>query len=143
MRLCNFVLIVLAFSSCVASAAPLSRPDFMGVTCSSSDGGKTCYGYNETYSNGTMDSCGRVPNGGPDFAMKLVYEINANTKCETVVKTSHPNVMPVGTRYCAIYLERMTDGFTYRFDDDKPGKIRRIFRSTRAAKTCQPLIDSL
>jgi hypothetical protein len=143
MKLCKYLLIALAFTPCFSSAAPLSRADFIGVTCSSADNGKTCWGFNETYGDGTMDSCGRAPNGGPEFAMKLVYEITENTKCETVVKTTHPRIMPVGTKFCAIYLERKPDGFTYRFDDDEPSKIRRIFNSTRAAKSCQSLIDSL
>lgn len=136
-------LMVLAFLPCISIATPFSRDDFIGVTCSSADGGKTCYGYNETYGDGTMDSCGRVPNGGPKFAMKLTYEVNQNTKCETVVKTTHQRIMPVGAKFCAIYLERKSGELTYRFDDDEPGKVRRIIKSSRSAKSCQPLIDSL
>lgn len=113
------------------------------MTCSSADGGKSCYGYAQTYADGTMDSCGRVPGGGPKFAMTFTYTITKNTKCDTVVKTTDPKVMPVGTTFCAIYLERKPDGFTYRYDDDAPAKVRRLYTSSPAAKWCQPLIDAL
>jgi len=133
----------LALASCVSSSTHFSRKDFIGVSCSSEDGGKTCFGHGETYEDGTSDSCGRIPNGGPDFALKLVYEISGNKMCETVVKTTHPHVMGAGYKFCSIYLSHDAGGITYRFTDDEPTKVRRIYRSTRANKWCQPLIDSL
>ncbi|WP_156087903.1 MULTISPECIES: hypothetical protein [unclassified Lysobacter] len=75
--------------------------------------------------------------------MKLSYEIAGNAKCETVAKTSDPRVMPVGTRICALYLDRKPEGFTYRFDDDKPTKVRWVYNATRADKWCQHLIERL
>jgi len=143
MKRYTFLVFVLACFSCAANAARPSRADFIGVTCGSKDNGKTCYGYDENYGDGTSDSCGRVPNGGPDFAMKLVYEITGDKICKTVIKTSDSRVMPPGTKFCTIILERKSDGYTYRFDDDEPRKIRKGFYSTKATKSCQPLIDAL
>ena len=126
-----------------SSSESISRSEIIGVSCSSDDGGKTCYGYSETYEDGTSDACGRVPNGGPEFAVKLRYEVFGNTKCETVLKTTDPHVLPVGERICSIYLERKPEGFIYRFGDDKPTKVRWAYNSTKAEKWCQHLIDGL
>jgi hypothetical protein len=75
--------------------------------------------------------------------MKLAYEITGDKICKTVIKTSDSRVMPPGTKFCTIMLERTSGGFTDRFHDDDPSKIRKGFYSTRAAKSCQPLIDAL
>jgi hypothetical protein len=139
----SHILIVLVLSSQVSGGESLTQSEFIGVTCNSADGGKTCYGYNETYGDGTSDSCGRVPDGGPEFALKLTYTVSGNISCETVVKTSHPEVMPVGEKFCVVNLTRESDSYTYRFTDDEPTRIRRGYYATRADKWCQGLIDLL
>ena len=136
------IAIIIALAACSSSAAKFSSSDFVGVSCSSKDGGKTCFGYNENYADGTSDSCGRVPDG-PEFALKLTYEISGDHWCETVVKSSHPNFMPVGEKFCSIYLGRTPTGLSYRFTDDPPTKVRYSYSATRADKWCQPLIDAL
>ena len=135
--------ILLLILSCACSASGGGGRDFIGVTCSSADGGKTCFGYGEVYPDGTSDACGQIPNGGPQFALKMTYEIKGETKCETVVKTSDPRIMPVGEKVCAIRLEQTPDGYTYRFPDDPPTKIRKSYNAPRSSKWCQSLIDAL
>ena len=114
-----------------------------GVWCSSRDEGKTCWAYGENYPDGTGDSCGREPTHGVDFALKLRHEFSGNTMCETVEKSSHPNVMAPGERFCSVTIEKLADGYTYRFTDDPPDKVRHSYRSDRSKKWCQPLIDAL
>jgi hypothetical protein len=143
MKHLRHLLIALTLTSFASSAGSFSRSDFLGVWCSSKDGGKTCFGYDEVYEDGTSDSCGRIPNGGPEFALKLTYKISGNTKCETVVETTHPDIMPVGKTVCAVFLTREIGSFTYRFTSDEPTRIRRSFDAEKSDKWCQHLIDSL
>jgi hypothetical protein len=139
----RYLFVTVLIASCSSPAGDFSRADFMGVSCSSKDGGKTCFGYGERYENGKEDACGRIPNGGPEFALKLTYEISDSTVCSTVVKTSNANAMPVGDRFCSIYLNRNAAGIAYRFSDDEPGKVRQSYRAKKADKWCQHLIDAL
>jgi hypothetical protein len=143
MKHSGILLITLAVASFATTAGNFSQQDFVGVSCSSNDGGKTCLGYGERYENGTEDSCGRIPNGGPEFALKLTYEISGSTVCSTVVETSNSRTMPVGDRFCSSYLQKNADGFTYRFTDDEPTKIRQGYRAKKSDKWCQHLIDAL
>ncbi len=131
-----------ALVSCSAGAQKFVAANLVRVSCSSNDDGKTCFGYGETYSDGTSDACGRVP-GGPEFALKMTYEVSGNTLCETVTKTSDPRTMPVGQRFCSIYLERRPQELIYRFSDDPPNKIRHSYNATRSDKWCQHLVDAL
>jgi len=137
-----YLFIAAALASCSADAQRFNPTDLVRVSCSSKDDGKTCFGYGETYSDGTSDACGRVPNG-PEFALKMTYEIKGNSLCETVTQTSDPRTMPVGQRFCSIYLERGPQEFTYRFSDDPPTKVRHSYNATRSDKWCQHLVDAL
>lgn len=143
MKLSHLSAILLFVFSCACSANDGGRRDILGVTCSSTDGGKTCFGYGETYANGTSDACGQIPNGGPRFALKMTYEISGATKCETVIKTSTPGIMPVGQKVCSVLLEQTSDGYTYRLPSDPSGAIRKAFNALRNDKWCQSLIDEL
>lgn len=136
----SLLLSALLCATTSANAAPEGR--YADLTCGSKDGGKTCDAFDQTYLDGTADACGRVPNG-PEFAVKLAYTMSGNTKCETVTKTSHPEVMPVGEKFCTIILSRDAAGTSFRYTDDEPSKIRKSFKATQAAKWCQPLIDAL
>ena len=139
----RILLIALVAASCSTTAGDFSPKDFIGVSCSSKDGGKTCFGYGERYENGTEDACGRIPNGGPEFALKLTYEISGSTVCSTVVKTSDSRAMPVGDKFCSVYLQKNVDGMTYRFTDDDSTRIRQGYLAKRSDKWCQHLIDAL
>ena len=139
----RYLLLAAGIASCSASSQEFSPSDFVRVWCSSNDGGKTCFGYGELYDDGTSDACGRVP-GGPEFALRLTYEIKGNsTVCETVTKTSDPNVMPIGDTFCSIYVGRGSNEFLYRFKDDPPGKVRHSYNARRDDKWCQHLVDAL
>jgi hypothetical protein len=143
MKLSHLSAVLLLTISGTCSASGSDGRDFLGVTCSSVDGGKTCFGYGETYPDGTSDACGQIPNGGPKFAVKMTYEIKGETKCETLVQTSDPKVMPVGKKVCAIRLEQTPDGYTYRFPEDPSSEIRKSYNAPRSDKWCQSLIDAL
>ena len=132
---------LLALAGEEAPALSYSNSQMLGVWCSSRDGGRTCWGYGETYANGDMDSCGTVPDTDVSFAMVLHAENHGDTRCETVVKTSHPKVMPVGERFCSRLVAVEPDEYSYVFTDDT--KVRTLYRRARTEKWCQPLIDSL
>ena len=141
------VLVVLALASSSLSAKPREKrlkvraEQVVGVWCSSADEGRTCWGIGETYPDGTADACGREQTQGIEFAMTLKWEIKNGQMCETVVKTSHPDVMPPGDRFCSVALEFGKDFRKYRFSDDD--KVRTSYRKSRADKWCQPLINGL
>ena len=139
----NYFLVALALVSASSSAKEFSRSDFLGVSCASEDGGKTCYGYGERYENGTEDACGRVPNGGPEFALKLTYEISGPMVCSTVIATSDSRGMKIGESFCSIYLKKTDNGIQYRFTDDDLNKVREGYKAKRPDKWCQSLIDAL
>jgi hypothetical protein len=133
-----------ALISC--SSTPPRQPtfadeDMRGVWCASRDGGKTCWAYGEEYDNGTSDSCGLHPESGVQFAMTLTHKDDGPIRCDTVVKSSHPQVMPPGKSFCARLLSKGPDSRTYTFTDDK--KIRTGYRRPRSEKWCQHLIDAL
>jgi len=132
----------LTLSSCVNPPTPRAD-EKIGVWCNSRDEGKTFWACGESYPGNTGDTCGRDPDYGVEFALKLRHEFSGNTMCETVVKTSHPKIMPIGERFCSITIEKLADGYTYRYIDDPPDKVRRVYRGDRSMKWCQPLIDSL
>lgn len=143
MKIFRCLLVAIMVASCSSPDGEFSRTDFIGVTCNSKDGGKSCVGYSERYENGQEDACGRIPNGGPEFALKLTYEISGSTVCNTVIKTSDSRTMPVGEKFCAVYLKRNAEGITYRFTDDEPSKVRQSYHAEKSAKWCQHLIDAL
>lgn len=144
MRHIRYVLFAAAgLASCSAGGQDFAPSDFVRVSCSSNDGGKTCFGYGQLYEDGTSDACGRVP-GGPEFALKLTYRMaGKNTVCETVSKSSNPDVMPVGETFCSVYLERRPNEFTYRFQDDPTTRLRHSYNARQEDKWCQPLINAL
>ena len=118
-----------------------SDQDMFGVWCSSRDNGATCWAYGETYPDGTIDSCGREPASGTEFAMTLTSKVDGPLRCETVVKTSHPEVMPVGESFCSRLISKGKDQYTYSFTDDS--KLRTTYRRPRSQKWCQAVIDAL
>jgi hypothetical protein len=136
-------LIAVACSPAQSGPRPskISPKQVSGVWCSSIDGGKTCWGIGETYSNGTEDSCGRELMQGVEFAMTLTYELKDNVMCETVVKSSHPKIMPPGEKFCSVLIDVKPDRHTYHFTDDE--KVRTSYRKARSDKWCQNLIDAL
>ena len=136
------VLTLFCLAGCVASGqVSYTDRDLVGVWCSSKDDGATCWAYGETYPDGTVDSCGREPSSGTEFAMVLTSEVQGPVKCETVVKTSHPNVMPVGEKFCSRILSKSKDRYTYSFTDDS--RARTTYRRPRSEKWCQAAIDAL
>ncbi|MFY2763697.1 hypothetical protein [Arenimonas sp. MALMAid1274] len=143
MTIFSRLLPLMAVVGCASSTViELSPTELLRVSCSSMDGGKTCFGYGELYADGRSDACGRVPNG-PEFALQMTYEISGNTLCETVVKTSHSAVMPIGQKLCGIYTERRDNALVYRFTDDPTDKVRISYDAVRSDKWCQHLIDAL
>jgi hypothetical protein len=135
------LVLLLALAGEKAPVLSYDNSQMLGVWCSSRDGGRTCWAYGETYANGEIDSCGTVPGTDVSFAMLLQAENRGDTRCETVVKTSHPEILPVGERFCARLVSVEPDQYSYVFTDDE--KVRTLYRRAITDKWCQPAIDSL
>ena len=116
--------------------------DLLDVTCTSEDAGDTCWSYRERYADGTADACGRLPDGGAEFAMKLTWEIVDGAVCDTITHSSDPKLLPIGLRVCAVLVERTPTVDTYR-STERNAPLRRTYRRPRAEKSCQPRIDAL
>lgn len=131
------VLVVSLFATLVtvpsAMAGSIDPQQLVGVWGNSSDGGKTFWGYDQYFADGSTRSWGTVPNTTIHYEVEAMYNVKQKfdiTNCLTIVGTSHPEVMPVGSSWCDEILEVNDSFLTYKSSD---GSIVTLYRQNELA----------
>jgi hypothetical protein len=107
-----------------------------GVWCSSNDGGKSCWGFDE-FTKGTISSCGRDPSTQAVISAKARYEIRGNSACATVIEASATFALKPGDSFCVTVLD--IDDKTQRFRIGGSSETATMYRVPRSRKRCPGL----
>ena len=105
-----YAMVLLVLANSLASAAPSPPLDasldkaMFGAWCSSEDGGKTCWGYDQ-FDSGIVRSCGRFSNSEVDFFVRSRYIINGTKVCYTIAQSTLPEILKIGQRFCEDVLQ--------------------------------------
>jgi hypothetical protein len=117
-------LLLIAITPLLLNAQPRTPTDaalkqaLVGVWCNSDDGGKTCWGYDEFRSDGTVKSCALPPGSIRAWTGAARFEVKGTYSCMVVTESSDDTMRP-GDRLCAEVLEINAVSQRYRFTDSK------------------------
>jgi hypothetical protein len=128
MKLSVFLL-PLAFASGLLQAQQAIDPNsLLGVWGTSEDQGQSIWGYDHYHADGTINSWGTFPDSIADFRVDGRYQISGDlgqTICITISRTSHPEILPVGSQWCDQLISITEDEFTYQ---DSEGEQHVLYR---------------
>jgi hypothetical protein len=121
-----FCLLFLSFSSLADEFSPEL---LVGVWGNSDDGGKTFWAYDEYTADGKILSWGEIPEANINFKIKTIYNLKKEEgtyfNCLKIVSTSHPEMLPVGEKWCSTMVK--IDSKEFHFVN-KQGKYRVLYR---------------
>ena len=120
-----FVLITSTFSSV---ANEIDSNYLIGVWGNSEDGGKTIWGYDQYFSDGSFKSWGEIPQPPIKYELEGTYKVKHKFKsssCLTISKTSDPEIMPIGEHWCDEIIELNDKVFLFKSSD---GEITTLYR---------------
>lgn len=131
---------VIAFAglASVATAAPLEgqalQKALEGVWCNSTDGGKSCWAYDEFFADGRFEACGRHDDERQAFRGTGRVSIEGRRMCYVVLTASSHFWLQPGQRYCTEILD--IDAQTHRYRDIDTGQQFVLLRRPAADKRC-------
>lgn len=105
----------------------------IGVWCGSDDGGKTCWGYDEFRSDGTVKSCLLPTGSSRAWTGTAKFEVKGSYSCMVVTESSD-NTMRPGDRFCTEVLEINSTLQRFRFTDTKDESI--LYRRKLSEMKC-------
>jgi len=121
-----FCLLFLSFSSFADEFSPAL---LVGVWGNSDDGGKTFWAYDEYTTDGKILSRGEIPGSDINFKIETAYNLKKKEgtyfNCLEIISTSHPEMLPVGKKWCNTMVK--IDSKEFHFIN-KRGKARVLFR---------------
>ncbi|GAB1623971.1 hypothetical protein AAOGI_40210 [Agarivorans albus] len=125
----SILLLPLLLTSGLLHAQDAINPDsLIGLWGSSEDQGQSIWGYDQYNADGTINSWGTFPDSIADFRIDGRYEISGDlgtTICLTISRTSHPEILPVGTQWCDQIISISEDEFVYQ---DPDGEQHVVYR---------------
>ncbi|MCH1928942.1 hypothetical protein L9G16_01965 [Shewanella sp. A25] len=110
------------------ASVPIEK--LIGTWGSSDDGGKTFWGFDQYFANGTIKSWGTLPESDESFRVEAQYRIKVKFgtfACLTVTQ-SQPYMEFVGESWCDEIIEVNDAIFKYRTDD---GVITTLYRQVQ------------
>ncbi len=126
---------LLAAASAHAASVPTDQAlakSIRGVWCVSEDQGKTCLGYDQIIDSETSAACGDYD--GELLWGRGTHAVRGSEVCYEMTATSHPEVTPVGYRFCAIVLSIDDEKQTYKFPDND--KVHTMYRTSLTSLPC-------
>lgn len=130
------VVLLAAYTSVHAASVPTDKAlakAIRGVWCVSEDQGKSCLGYDQVVDGENAAACGADSSGEPIWG-KAKYAVHGNEVCYEMTETSHPEVTPVGYRFCAITLSIDDEKQTYKVPADD--KTHTMYRTSLTSLPC-------
>jgi hypothetical protein len=124
----SIILFVLMMSSLSTVANEIEFKNLIGVWGNSEDGGKTIWGYDQYFSNGSFKSWGEIPMSSRKYEVEGSYEVKHKFKtnsCLTISKTSAPDIMPIGEHWCDEIIELNDKVFRFK---SSYGEITTLYR---------------
>lgn len=132
--------LVAAATCACATPAPAPPADealaeaLLGVWCNASDGGRSCWAYDEFTPDGKFEACGRTDDDMKAFRGTGDFSVAGQRMCY-VVRSASPNFwLPPGARYCTDILA--IDGRTHRYRDIDTQQTFTLYRIASGRKTC-------
>lgn len=105
-----------------------------GVWCNSSDGGRTCWAWDEFFADGFFEACGRTEDDDRPFAGRGRVSVEGQRMCYVVTTASASFWLPPGARYCTDIVA--IDATTHRYRDLDSGREYQLYRRPAAMKAC-------
>lgn len=132
------LIIALGGLASVVAAAPLEGAALQraleGVWCNSTDGGQSCWAYDEFYPDGRFEACGRHDDERQPFRGTGRVSIEGRRMCYVVLTASAGFWLRPGQRYCTDILD--IDAHTHRYRDIDTGQQFVLLRRPAADKRC-------
>jgi hypothetical protein len=132
----NAFLLCIAFMPAAVIPAPIEGAALdsalQGVWCSSTDGGKSCWGY-DLMKSGKSQACGTLPETRQTYSASSTYTVSGSMVCHVVTHSSSGLLVP-GTNICVNVLS--IDGKTQRFLDPKSGAVTVAYRLSAKKLQC-------
>jgi hypothetical protein len=94
--------------------------ELIGVWGNSDDNGKTIWGYDEYFPDGTIKSWGTLPDDNYHYESEGKYELvgsNPILSCITVTKTSDPRIMSLGDYWCDELVKITEDKLIFKDEE--------------------------
>ena len=127
-------LILIAIIFAVSSVPLHSANSFEGLIIgkwgNSDDGGKTFWGFDEYFNNGTILSTGIDQYTYGDYVIESTFEIKNEKSCFTVTKSSDPRGVAVGHKRCDKIV--LINDKHFKFERD--GEIITLYRVSNSTK---------
>ena len=124
----SVILVILMMSSLSAVATEIEFKNLVGIWGNSEDGGKTIWGYDQYFADGTFKSWGEIPMYSIKYEVEGSFEVKKELKtksCLTISKTSDANIMPIGENWCDEIIELNDKVFRFKSRD---GEITTLYR---------------
>lgn len=105
-----------------------------GSWCVSDDVGKTCWGYDTFLADGTVQSCGIIPETKKSFRAKASFKVIGATACYEVTGSDDLTSFPVGSKFCAKVLA--IDDKSQRYKHLDTGETLTTYRVPTSRVNC-------
>ncbi|TMP28085.1 hypothetical protein CWB99_01245 [Pseudoalteromonas rubra] len=111
-----------------SNASEINPKDLIEIWGNSEDGGKTFWGYDQYFADGSLKSWGQIPETPVKYKLEGTYQVKHKFKlssCLTISKTSHPEFIPTGTHWCDEIIKLNDKVFTFKSSN---GKMTTLYR---------------
>lgn len=105
-----------------------------GLWCNSSDGGRSCWAWDEFRADGRFEACGRTDDDPRPFRGAGRFEVTGRRMCYTVEAASANFWLKPGQRYCTEIVA--IDARTHRYRDIDTGANFTLWRRDNRDKRC-------
>jgi hypothetical protein len=131
-------LLAVLLSSCAAPpwVAPSLPAALEGVWCNSTDGGKSCWAWDEFTPEGTLKMCGLQDEDDRPFRAVATVAFEGRRMCYRVVAASENFWLRPGQRYCTEIVRVDPDSHVYR--DLDTAKEFMLRREPAVERSCLP-----
>lgn len=108
----------------------------VGVWCNSTDGGASCWAYDEFRGDGSFEACGRTEDDTRPFHGEGRYSVEGRRMCYRVTRASPNFWLRAGDRYCTDIVA--IGPTSHRYRDIDSGAEFELSRVPAGRKRCPP-----
>lgn len=105
-----------------------------GMWCNSSDGGRSCWAWDEFDADGRFSACGRTDDDPRPFAGSGRISVSGQRMCYRVETASGSFWLQPGQRYCTDIVA--IDAASHRYRDIDTGAEFTLYRRAAAERRC-------
>ena len=117
-----------------ALTGPRLQQALTGLWCNSSDGGRSCWAWDEFLPDGTLRMCGRHDDTDLPFTARARASVTGERLCYTVIEASGDFWLGPGQTYCTAIVDLAADRHRYR--DLDGGTLVTLWRRPVGTQRC-------